>query len=421
LNHLAGDRTRLPMAASGHIMLILLFFVLGTSNTIVTKVIFTLQGQGLESGVKSFHKPAFGNWNMFFGMMLVLGAYKWSQRKGRGAMNEDFGGTTALMGERQEAADFKKQCLMVAMPALFDIFGTGLSLVGIILIPASVWQMLRGAEIIFAALLTVFVLKRPLFCFHWLGVCFALVGISCVSAATIFGSSAGAGGDQDGASADASQLVAVGVAVTLLSQVVQAAQIIAEERLLVDFDLDPLLVVSVEGVWGLLIMSFVICPVLYFAPGSDNGRAEDSFDTAAMISSSSAIQFFVVMDFLSCAVYNVLGQRITKEMSGMMRVMLEATRTMCVWIFNLVWHYAVDANSIFGEAWTKWSYFEAVGFLFLILGQMTYGEKIKWTCLGLRYPPAETQDMCSPQLRASPRAGIAAFMSPGAATVKPGS
>merc|ERR1712226_1708900 len=91
------------------------------------------------------------------------------------------------------------------------------------------------------------------------------------------------------------------------------------------------------------------------------------------------------MDFLSCAVYNVLGQHITKEMSGMMRVMLEATRTMCVWVFNLGWHYLVDPQSPFGEEWTYWSYFEAVGFVLLILGQMTYGEKVRWP--GFEYPP----------------------------------
>lgn len=400
------------MSANQRLILILMFFLLGTSNTIVTKVIFTLQGHGLEAGEKPFHKPAFGNWNMFFGMTLVLGAWKCSQRRKQGAaMNADLGSMkNLLIAEEREATSFKKQSMMVAMPAIFDIFGTGLSLIGIILIPASVWQMLRGAEIIFAALLTVLVLKRPLFCFHWLGVFFALVGISCVSAATIMGTAVSPDADDAGAA----HLVAIGVAVTLLSQVVQAAQIIAEERLLVDFDLDPLLVVSVEGVWGMLIMSFIICPALYFAPGSDNGRAEDSVDTAAMISSNSIIQFFVVMDFLSCAVYNVLGQQITKEMSGMMRVMLEATRTMCVWVFNLGWHYMVNPNSIFGEAWTTWSYLEAVGFLFLILGQMTYGEKIRWTCLGLRYPTELEQEMCSPQLRASPRAGLAAFMSPGA-------
>merc|ERR1712232_1490982 len=98
--------------------------------------------------------------------------------------------------------------------------------------------------------------------------------------------------------------------------------------------------------------------------------------------------------------------------------MLEATRTMCVWVFNLGWYYLVNPRSQFGEAWTAWSYFEALGFMFLILGQMTYGEKLRWTCLGLYYPPNTDEMMISP-MRASPRAGLA-FASPGAPGTVPG-
>lgn len=386
-------------------LLILLFFLLGTSNTIVTKVIFTLTGTGENGDVKPFHKPAFGNWNMFFGMALVAFPYAWKQRQERRrAMNPDYS-RRMLSGEQAttESANFSKQVRLIAWPAIFDIVGTGLSLVGIILIPASVWQMLRGAEIIFAAVLTITVMGKRLYAFHWLGVLFAMVGICAVSLATILGGKHSTASEDDAGAAAAQRMVTLGVGVTLLSQLVQAAQIIAEEKLLVDLDMDPLLVVTVEGFWGLGLMSLLVYPALAILPGGDEGVMEDPMDTVHMISSSQAIQFFVVMDFLSCAVYNVLGQHITKEMSGMMRVMLEATRTMCVWVFNLSWFYFVDSQSPFGEAWTHWSYLEAVGFAFLILGQMTYGEKLSWP--GFEYPPASPERLEG--LRASPRANFA--------------
>merc|ERR1712079_326870 len=72
-------------------------------------------------------------------------------------------------------------------------------------------------------------------------------------------------------------------------------------------------------------------------------------------------------------------------MSGMMRVMLEATRTLCVWIFNLFWHYCIDPASPFGEPWNNWSFLEAFGFILLIIGQSTYGELLKLP--GFYYPP----------------------------------
>merc|ERR1712217_364136 len=121
--------------------------------------------------------------------------------------------------------------------------------------------------------------------------------------------------------------------------------------------------------WGLLIMSVIVYPVLWACPGHDSGSLENPVDTVDMIESSTPTQMFVVLDFLSCAVYNVLGQKITQDMSGMMRVMLEATRTLCVWLFNLYWYYNVDSESLFGERWNNWSKLEGIGFVLLIVGQ----------------------------------------------------
>eukprot|EP00928_Gymnodinium_smaydae_P033968 TRINITY_DN24186_c0_g1_i1.p1 TRINITY_DN24186_c0_g1~~TRINITY_DN24186_c0_g1_i1.p1 ORF type:complete len:400 (+),score=88.62 TRINITY_DN24186_c0_g1_i1:57-1256(+) len=379
-----------------------LFFLIGTSNTIVTKVIFTLDGKGADGSMKPFHKPAFGNWNMFFGMVLVLLEY--FRRRCRRQPLQDPASAASLLSAEGGGKAMKEheQWCLIAVPALFDMMGTGLSLVGIILIPASIWQMLRGAEIIFASLLTVFALRRRLYAFHWLGVSLAFLGIIFVSVATILN-----GAEDDSAPGSAHSL-AVGVAVTIASQMVQAAQIIAEERLLVDLDMDPVLVVGVEGAWGLLVMTAVVYPLLWLIPGQDSGSLENPVDTADMISSSSAILFFVVMDFVSCAVYNVLGQHVTKTMSGMMRVMLESTRTLFVWLFNLSWYYLVSKDSPFGESWTRWSYFEALGFVLLVLGQMTYGELLRWP--KLYYPPQQVMFASPSPIRA--KGGIAAFASP---------
>ena len=43
----------------------------------------------------------------------------------------------------------------VAIPSFFDILATGLCSMGFLYIPASVWQLLRGAEMVFAAIFAV--------------------------------------------------------------------------------------------------------------------------------------------------------------------------------------------------------------------------------------------------------------------------
>merc|ERR1712226_1008986 len=143
--------------------------------------------------------------------------------------------------------------LLIAPPSLFDLLSMCLMLVGMLYIPASVWQMLRGANIIFAAIFTIIILRRQLHAFHWLGVALALLGILAVSAAAI-ASGPAKGDDKDSNGAN----VAFGVGIVVIAQVIQAAQIILEEQLLNDLDMDPLLIVGMEGIWGMLFMTFVM-------------------------------------------------------------------------------------------------------------------------------------------------------------------
>lgn len=315
-----------------------------------------------------------------------------------------------------------KQLLYVAPPSFFDLLSMGLMLIGMLFIPASVWQMLRGANIIFAAILTVLILRRRLYCFHWLGVAFALLGVGLVSVAALNSEHV------DRSQSSGNKHAAFGVGIVLFAQAIQAAQIILEEQLLNEVAMDPMLIVGVEGIWGLFFM-VIIMPVLYLLPGSDNGHAEDSWDTALMIKNNSLVQHVIVMYMLSVATYNVSGMQVTSALSGVMRVMLEATRTLCVWLFTLAWHYMVDQSSPFGETWTNWSYLQALGFAVLIVGQATYGQRIVWP--GLYYPPpdppAEAHFASPGAIRAgafaSPSTGVERpgnFASPGTATGGPG-
>jgi len=370
--------------------LILGLFTLGTYNTVITKVLFTTKSIGKDGLEASFVKPAFGNWTMFFGMALALVAYRCQQKR---AVAKNGPGAEALLDAGKEAAPSMRQYLLIGIPASFDLVAMGLSLVGIILIPASIWQMLRGAEIIFAALLTRSVLGTKLCGFHWFGVFLAMVGLAAVSIATILGSNEAAVSDGDGEAAAATgdggqNLVLVGIALTLGSQVITAAQIIAEEKLLTDLDMDALLIVGVEGVWGFVLMTVVVYPLLWFLPGPDHGHAEDIVDTWFLVKNSWLVQLIAVADVVSCLTYNIVGMKVTESMSGVMRTMLEATRTLMVWVFNLSWHYFVNPASPFGEAWTRWSYLELVGFVFLLLGQATYSATLRWP--GLSYPSEAT-------------------------------
>jgi hypothetical protein len=68
--------------------------------------------------------------------------------------------------------------MLLAIPSFFDLVATVLMNIGLLSVTASVYQMMRGAEMLFAALFAVLFLKRHLNRFHYMG-----IGCCAVSAA----------------------------------------------------------------------------------------------------------------------------------------------------------------------------------------------------------------------------------------------
>ena len=62
-----------------------------------------------------------------------------------------------------------KETLMLSIPTIFDLMATVLMNVGLLYVTASVYQMMRGAEMLFAAAFAVIFLHRKLNRFHYYG------------------------------------------------------------------------------------------------------------------------------------------------------------------------------------------------------------------------------------------------------------
>ena len=60
-----------------------------------------------------------------------------------------------------------KEVLMLAIPTAFDLVATVLMNIGLLSVTASVYQMMRGAEMLFAATFAVIFLKRSLNKYHY--------------------------------------------------------------------------------------------------------------------------------------------------------------------------------------------------------------------------------------------------------------
>ncbi|CAE7755453.1 SLC35F6 [Symbiodinium microadriaticum] len=356
----------------------------GTVNTLATKVQFGLTSIGLDGTPEVFHKPWFGTFNMLFAMSLVMAVERLGTSLAAACVRPRMKMEDALLPKSVGSdADRRKKILLVAGPAFSDLLATVLACIGIMYIPASVWQMLRGATLFFTGIFSVTLLKHKLYVFNWIGLLLCITGVVTVGYASVEGEKSGPGA-QDTSS------VAFGVTLTLLGQVVQAAQVIAEEYLMKDVDLPAVEIIGYEGLWGVLMMVVVVYPTLWFLPGPDHGHAEDIVDTLTLVKNSQALLCVVMIYLVSCGTFNITGIAVTGALSAVHRMMLDASRTMIIWGFGLFIHYKVDPESPFGEEWTPSSRLQLCGFFVLITGQAIYGEIIRLP--GLRYPAQSFDD-----------------------------
>jgi len=376
--------------------MLIVFYVIsmiisGTVNTLTTKMQFTTTSVNKDGQEATFSKPWFATLNML-GAMLVVGIVDKAVRSCRPTDSLVPDTEKGLLGKDEAAGmpSYRQKVLMTSFPAGFDLLATGFCCMGMLYIPASIWQMLKGGSVIFCGILSVTFLKRRLYAFHWLGLSLCVLGLCTVGMSNVLGNS------QQPHASDTADLL-LGMGLVMLGQVVQAAQVIAEEYLMKDVDLPAMQVVGWEGFWGTLMMLFVVYPLLWVVPGDDHGHAEDVVDTFVMIKNSMPLFWLVLLYLLSCGSFNASGIAVTGALSATHRMMMDASRTSVIWAFGLTVHYSINPNSPYSEAWTSYSYIQLIGFLILVSGQAVYGEVLKVP--GLYYPPAP---MVTPTSFASP-------------------
>jgi drug/metabolite transporter (DMT)-like permease len=350
----------------------------GALNTLTTKIQFTLVSIGSAGVPEHFEKPWFATFAMFAGMAFVLLPHYMSESRQKKVMASDSQEELLPRDEGHTLSEFQA-FLYVGIPAGFDLVASGLMFGGLIYISASIWQMLRGSEIVFAAIISVPGLGAKLYCYHWIGILLCMIGICLVGWANVLNSQSTA----SGASASTSDAL-FGMALVVAAQVVQAAQMVVEEKLLKDVMLPPMKIVGYEGVWGSCLCVFLVFPICWYLPGADNGHGEDIVDTLTMLKNDSSLVGLLMLYVFSCATYNVAGMAVTSNLSAVHRTMMEASRTLGIWLIDLCVHYLINKDISFGEAWMPYSYVQLIGFLVLLSGQSVYGTVLRIP--GLYYP-----------------------------------
>jgi len=251
--------------------------------------------------------------------------------------------------------------------------------VGLLYTPVSIYQMTRGALVLFVGFLSVVFLKRRLWLYQWISLIVVIAGVGLVG----FSGSLIKDTFRDSpisSIAPATDLpppgpvpepeatdVLVGVFFILFAQVFTATQFVVEEKIMGRYSVAPLVAVGYEGLFG-FISILLIFPILSIpsiaskSPFFDLPRGwKQMIDTPTVLYSGIAIA-------CSISLFNYFGLSVTRHVSATARSLTDTCRTLSIWIVSL------------GLGWEKllWpiSLLQVLGFSLLVYGTFLFNNLV---------------------------------------------
>jgi drug/metabolite transporter (DMT)-like permease len=156
---------------------------------------------------------------------------------------------------------------------------------GLLMVAASIYQMTRGALVLFVGLFSVVFLKRHLHLFQWLSLVGVVLGVAVVGLAGAIWPDEKPEGPigkpeedslAEGGLSDAARAI-VGVLLIAGAQIFTATQFVLEEWLLERSSIEPLRVVGWEGIFGFSVTLLGML-ILHAAIGSTDAGRYGYFD-----------------------------------------------------------------------------------------------------------------------------------------------
>lgn len=180
-----------------------------------------------------------------------------------------------------------RRVFLLSLPASCDIAGTTLMNVGLFLVTASIYQMIRGSSVLFVGFFSVIFLRRRLRLYQWSALVLVVIGVGIVGLAGALFKDHKAVPSASEVQASAALLArqvhttirtpealraVVGILLIAAAQIFVAAQFVLEEWILEHYALEPLKIVAWEGLFGFLF-SMLGMIILYLAIGrTERGR-----------------------------------------------------------------------------------------------------------------------------------------------------
>ena len=141
-------------------------------------------------------------------------------------------------------------------------------------------------------------------------------------------------------SSDGDETNIYGLILLVIAQLFAGGMFIVEEKLLGDYYLDPMYVVGLEGLWGLLIYC-VLLPIFQHIPCDIKelcpyGLLEDSNRAWKDYGTNHILILLSCCICISIACFNSFGVAVTKHASAAQRSTIDTSRTFLIWIFFML-------------------------------------------------------------------------------------
>jgi drug/metabolite transporter (DMT)-like permease len=316
-------------------MLIMLFT--GACNTLLMKfLVMQVASPAAGAAGKPFDYPFFQTMLMMLGELMCLGAYFHSVAPNNKTENSNF------------------PMWIMALPVTCDWTATTLVNAAYVILPASTIQMCRGCIVIFTCLFSVVFLGRRQQTFHYVGVALVALGITIVSLQALF--------EPSGPGPMNPRAPWIGIGLVLAAQLFQATMLVVEEKFLGKYNVPPLQMVGLEGLFGSILGVFILFSLQQIG-------MESSTEALYMMQSSKAVQFGCIASMFSIAFFNWSGVTVTMQASAVARSTIDVSRTALIWAVELF------------MLWNTFSWLQLVGFVVLIAGTLIYNELVVIPCL----------------------------------------
>lgn len=280
--------------------------------------------------------------------------------------------------------------ILLAIPATCDIVATTFMNVGLLFVAASIYQMTRGALVLFVGLLSVVFLRHHLAPFKWLALVIVVAGVAVVGLAGAIeqrrATVPGGEGTQaisnpvDGTAAFAKRAwsaaanpptpaaqTIIGVLLIAFAQIFTASQFVIEESIMHRYTLTPLAVVGWEGLFGFseTILGMLILHIAYGSTPSGRGGYFDVTTGWTEMTQNKTVAISSLLIMISIGGFNFFGLSVTRTVSATSRSTIDTCRTLFIWIVSL------------GLGWETFKWLQVVGFAGLVYGTFLFNEIVR--------------------------------------------